>query len=116
MEKNKIIAICGLVCSDCGAFKATQENDDAGRKKVAEEWSKEYHLDVKPEDVNCNSCISESEPVFSYCHVCEIRTCGRGRKVRNCASCTDYPCEKLEKFFKMAPNAKSTLEEIRRSI
>ena len=35
-----MIAYCGLDCSKCGAFLATQANDDALRAKTSEEWSK----------------------------------------------------------------------------
>jgi hypothetical protein len=115
MAKDRLIAVCGLICSECGAFIATQNDDDARRKKVAEEWSKGYHAEIKPEAINCDGCTSESERVFNYCHICEIRACGRKRKVKNCAYCEDFPCEKLDKFFEMAPHAKTTLEEIRKN-
>jgi hypothetical protein len=34
----------------------------------------------------------------------------------NCAYCDDYPCEELNKFHKMATEAKATLEKIRESL
>lgn len=37
---KEMIAVCGLDCSQCGAFLATKENDDKKRAKVAQEWSK----------------------------------------------------------------------------
>lgn len=111
---ERLISFCGLICSECGAFLATQNNDDAARRKVAEEWSKAYRVEVKPEDVNCSGCIRETEPVFSYCRVCEIRACGRGKKVKNCGYCLEYPCDKLSKFFEMAPAARKNLEAVRK--
>jgi hypothetical protein len=33
--------------------------------------------------------------------------------VLNCAHCSDYPCERLEKFFEMVPASKEILDEIR---
>ena len=36
---KKLIACCGLDCEKCQARKATINNDDELRKKVAEEWS-----------------------------------------------------------------------------
>jgi len=39
---EKMVAFCGLVCTDCKAFIATQENNDAKRREIAEAWSKEY--------------------------------------------------------------------------
>jgi len=33
--------------------------------------------------------------------------------LENCAACSEYTCEKLEKFFEHAPEAKEGLEKIR---
>jgi hypothetical protein len=114
MEKQ--IAYCGLICTDCLAYIATQADDDKQRKEVAEKWTKEYKHDFKPEDINCDGCLSETGKVFNYCTVCEVRKCGREKHVINCAYCGDYICEKLGKFFKMVPMIKANLEEIRKSI
>lgn len=109
---EKMIAFCGLVCTECPAFIATQKEDDEERKKVAEMWSKEFKVELKPEDINCDGCLADSERLFSHTKVCEIRKCGLDRKVANCAHCDEYACEKLTAFFKMAPQAKTTLDEI----
>jgi hypothetical protein len=112
---EKMIAVCGLVCSDCPAFIATQKDDDEERKKVAETWCKEFKVDVKPEDINCDGCVADSQRLFNYPKVCEIRKCGLEKKLKNCAYCDEYACEKLTDFFKMAPQAKTNLDEIRKS-
>ncbi len=113
---DKMIAFCGIVCTECPAFLATQKDDDNERTKVAELWSKEFKAEIKPEDINCDGCLLESGRLFGHCKVCEIRKCGQERNVKNCAYCDDYACEKLNKFFGMAPDAKATLEEIRKSL
>ncbi len=110
---NEIIAFCGLVCSDCGAFIATKNNDDEKRAEVAKMWSKQYKSDIKPEDINCEGCRSDGGRVFNYCMVCEIRKCGKEKGVVNCAYCDDYACDKLEGFFKMVPDSKKRLDDIR---
>lgn len=112
----KQIAYCGIYCDECGAYIATQNDDDAKRKEVAEQWTKEYKHDFKPEDINCEGCLSETGNVFNYCNVCEVRKCGREKGVVNCAYCDDYICEKLGKFFEMAPMIKANLEEIRKGL
>ncbi len=111
---HKMIAFCGLSCTDCPTLQATQKNDDKERKRIAELWSKQYGGDFKPEDINCVGCLSRNGRLFKYCNVCEIRKCGLEKHVKNCAYCSDYICEKLDKFFKRAPNAKATIEEIRK--
>jgi hypothetical protein len=113
MEKQ--IAYCGLVCTDCNAYIATQNNDDEMRKETAATWSKEYNADIKPEDINCAGCLTES-PVFHHCTVCEVRQCGRKNGVVNCAYCDEYGCETLTKYFEMAPVMKANLEEIRKGL
>ncbi len=104
------IACCGLDCGACGAFIATKNNDNALRIKVAEDWSKTYNSDIKPEDINCAGCMLPGVK-FRYCaDICEIRKCGVARKVKNCACCEHYPCAKLDGFFKQVPDAKKNLE------
>jgi hypothetical protein len=113
---EKMIAYCGIVCTDCGAFIATQNNDDAKRKEVAEEWTGKYNHDFKPEDINCDGCLVTTDRVLNYCNVCEVRKCGQEKGVANCAYCEDYSCDKLEKFFEMVPQNKVTLDEIRKGL
>ena len=109
---EKMIAFCGIICTECPAFLATQK-DDNERKKVAEMWSKQFKSEIKPEDINCDGCLTEDGRLFGFCRVCKIRECGMKKGVKNCAYCSDYPCEELNKFFNMSPDAKATLEKIR---
>ena len=113
---EQVIAYCGLTCSDCPTFKATKANDNAERKRVAELWTKEYGRPFKPEDINCMGCVSRTGPVFSYCNICEIRKCGQGKNVKNCAYCVEYKCEKLSKLHEQASKAKETLDKTRKTI
>ena len=113
---EKMISYCGLPCIDCPAFIATKNDDDDARKKVAEQWSKEYGADIKPEDINCDGCVSETGRHIGHWDECEMRICGQAKNVKNCAYCDDFACEKLSKFFEAVPDAKTTLEEIRKKL
>jgi hypothetical protein len=113
---REVIGFCGIVCSDCPVFKATQMNDIAERKSVAELFTKQYGREYKPEDINCDGCVNDGERIFSFCSVCGIRQCGREKRVKNCAYCTEYPCEKLNEVFNAYPKAKASLDEERRGI
>lgn len=110
---ERMISYCGLICTECPAYVATQKDDENERKRVAETWSKEFDANLKPEDINCTGCLSEGERVFSHTKVCEIRQCGKGKAVVNCAHCDDYACDRITEFFKMAPDAKTTLDGIK---
>lgn len=112
---DKIIAYCGLVCSECEAYIATQAEDDEHRKEVAERWSKDYNREFKWEDINCDGCVREGRHVL-YCSTCPVRQCGQEQGVINCAWCGDYPCEKLQKIFEVAPACKKTLDEVKQWI
>jgi len=109
---DKIIAYCGLNCSECPAYIAKRTNDEELRKKTAVEWSKAFNSEIRPEDVNCDACTTTDGVTIQYCSVCEIRKCAREKSVENCGFCDDYICDKLEKWFKNVPNAKEVLDKI----
>ncbi len=113
---EEMIGYCGIDCTSCDAFIATQANDSALREKTAKKWSKEFNYPgLRPEDISCNGCLSNG-PLFSHCHDCEIRKCAMEKGVKNCAYCSDYPCEKLQKFHERVPSAKATLDGLRYSL
>jgi len=113
-EEKKMIAKCGLVCSECPAYIATQKNDDALRTETAKKWSEMFKADIKASDINCDGCQSESQRLFSYCQTCEIRKCAREKQVETCAACPDYSCAKLDAFLAQVPEARKVLEELRK--
>jgi len=111
---DKMIAYCGLVCTECPAYIATQNNDPEELEKIAVQWSKEYNAPFTTEDCLCDGCLASTDRHCSYYSKCPIRACGSEKEVRNCGHCKDYPCQELEKFFGFAPQAKASLETIRR--
>jgi Protein of unknown function (DUF3795) len=108
-----MIAFCGLDCAGCEAYLATQTDDDAKRAETAKEWSARYHADIKPGQINCDGCRSDGRKFFYCATMCELRKCGLSKGVDNCAGCDDYPCAKLEKFFQVAPQARTALDALR---
>ena len=110
---DKMIGYCGLICTECPAFLATQADDDSQRAQVAEMWAREYGGEFKPGDINCDGCLSQGERLFAHCKVCEIRNCAQGRRVENCAHCDDYACQRLVRFFAMVPGARMTLDQVK---
>ncbi len=106
---EKLIGYCGLICTECPAYLATQADDNNLRKQTSEEWSKMYGTDIKPEHINCDGCTTEGVK-FAHCAKCEIRACGIEKGVKNCGHCDDYACEKLIDFFGFVPDAKNVLD------
>jgi hypothetical protein len=113
---EKMTAYCGIPCTECDTYVATQNEDDKERSAVAEQWSKRFKMNVTPEDINCDGCKSEGGALFKSCAMCEIRKCGMTRGIDNCAHCDEYACEKLDQFLQMMPDIKQLLEGIRSSL
>jgi len=112
---EKLIAYCGLDCGKCPAFIATQKDDKEGLAKTAAQWAEQFKVEVKPEDVVCDGCITPSPKKASYCNMCEIRSCCVEKELENCALCSEYACEKLTEFFEHAPEAEEGLKEQRKA-
>jgi hypothetical protein len=113
LPMNDMIAFCGLICTDCPAFLATQNDDDNKRRETAALWSEQYGMALQAKDINCDGCLSDTGRLIGHCNVCDIRKCGRQKQVENCAGCDDYSCDRLEDFFKVAPHTKRVLDDIR---
>ena len=107
-----MIAYCGLNCSGCDAYAATQEASQIKREDTARKWSKRYQARIQPEQINCEGCKSEGTQFF-YCHVCEIRRCCISKNVDHCAACEQYICETLAAFIELAPEAGRALKDLR---
>ncbi|MEA2008620.1 MAG: DUF3795 domain-containing protein [Chloroflexota bacterium] len=115
MEK-KIIAYCGLICSDCPAYIATQANDQEALEKVAAQWREEYDApNMTVKSILCDGCL-DGPRKCGHCAECEIRACAVAKGVLNCAHCNDYACEKLTGFFDFVPDAKVVLDSIRQNL
>lgn len=109
-----MIGYCGLDCEKCEAFIATLNNDDALRAKVAKEWARQYNAPIKPEHINCTGCLSTGVKTY-YCEqLCETRKCAMRKSINTCADCSEYPCSVLDQILQMAPQAKTTLDALRK--
>ena len=108
-----MIACCGLDCSKCEAYLATQEDNDVKRAEVAKKWSVLYKADIKLEHINCDGCRTGGKKFFYCSEICELRKCCMEKELENCAACESYKCDKLKSFIELAPEACSALEKLR---
>jgi hypothetical protein len=114
---KRMMAYCGLVCTDCPAYRATQVDDRAALERVAAHWRKVFNMpDITADSVMCDGCLARDGRRSGYCVQCQVRPCGVERGVVNCAHCSDYACAKLGAFFSIAPGARTALDEIRRTL
>ncbi len=121
---ERMIAFCGVSCSHCPAYVATQANEPSALEDVLVEWRAYFdapHLTVR--DILCDGCQTQGGRLNGYCQHCKMRPCALGRDVPTCAHCDEYPCpdlqrmltlcDDLEGFFAYARPARATLEGIR---
>ncbi len=113
---SEMIAYCGLVCTKCPSFIATQKDDDDARAEASAMLAEKYGFDIKPEDINCDGCLSVGGRHLGYCQTCEIRQCGSEKELENCAHCQEENCEKLAGFHKFSPDAKASFEALKRKL
>jgi len=99
------IAPCGLICSKCDAFRATQANDPAMLERVAEHWRKLNNCDdIKAEFIPCDGCMNDCGRKSFYCqNMCELRACAIKNGVQVCSECKSFPCDILKAFLANAP-------------
>lgn len=115
---DEMIAYCGSTCHTCAIYLATREKEPKKkhemRAEIAQQIKKLYGQDCKAEDVtDCDGCKAESGRLFSGSEKCEIRKCAIGKGIENCAHCSEYACEKLEKFFTTDPDVRKQLDRIK---
>jgi len=113
---NQMVAYCGLVCTDCEGYLATQRGDLAALAGLAAKAKADFGVDTTAEGCQCDGCLPAKGRKIGYCAQCEIRACAVTRGLANCAHCAAYACDKLTAFFAMATQAKPVLDGIRASL
>jgi hypothetical protein len=114
---DKIIAYCGIVCTEYPAYIATQADDRGALEEVAAQWREQFNApEITADSIVCDGCLASDGRLSGYCSTCEIRACGVKSGVVNCAHCSDYVCEKLEGFFAHASEARKILDDIRHGL
>jgi hypothetical protein len=113
-----MIAVCGLDCSQCEGYKATQADDEAQKERVAAHWREAYQApNIDAAYVTCDGCLTVDGRLGGHCLECEVRACGMARGVPNCAHCDEYDsCATLAAFVDFVPSVKAVLDEIRRGL
>jgi hypothetical protein len=113
----QLMAYCGLDCSGCPAYIATQANNIAKLTSLAQEWlegSTDHTLML------CDGCLASDRTadvrIMQWCAKCPTRTCVMERGLENCAHCEDYGCQHLLMVFNQSADAKTNLDRIRAAL
>jgi hypothetical protein len=96
---GEVVAVCGLLCSECDTFLATQAADGARIESLAREASAKYGVAIAADSMWCAGCVGHDTRKSWHTGGCEIRVCAIDRDLETCADCTHYTCEKLDAFL-----------------
>jgi hypothetical protein len=88
-----ILAPCGIDCTICPAYQATQSNNNEKLKETLKLWTSDQEITV--DDLLCDGC--NSNRVSKDCRECWIKDCVKEKAIKTCAECRKYPCGELEK-------------------
>jgi hypothetical protein len=110
-----MIAKCGLECTQCDAYIATQINDLEALQKMADEAQDQFKMEFTADQSRCTGCLSDGVKI-GYTEQCAVRKCALVKVVENCAHCDDFGCETSSGFLANAPKTKANLENIRKAL
>lgn len=100
--RGKNIAICGLDCAECSAYRAHKNDDDELRAETAKKWNEKYAelgVEIKPETVDCTGCKCTSEPRGVFTKYCPVRTCALDQDIDTCCICREFSGCNRRKIF-----------------
>ncbi len=95
-----ILTLCGYRCDLCQCYTKNikSEND---KERVIKGFNRIFEYDLKHEDVECVGCKNEGKHVTPNC---PVRRCALERGVENCAHCSEFVCDKLERKMDVMEN------------
>ena len=108
---NNMIACCGLDCERCEAHKATVNDDNDLRRKVAKEWSELNNVTITPEMINCDGCRMDGRKTPFCESMCPIRMCILRKGFGTCGECPEM--ESCDKLKMVVSSNKEALERLR---
>ncbi len=106
------ISPCGISCSDCDAYIATQSNNIEMKQKMADDFKKKYQIEKPLEELECDGCTENGRHI-GFCAKCDIRNCAFGKGFATCAECSEYPCEKGAFIWTHNSKSKANLDALR---
>ena len=117
MEAERL-SFCGVDCTDCDVFRATEHGDQEAADRALEGWTKtaQEHWGMQtldPAILKCRGCRTEGEEIFKGCRLCPIRRCAQQKGLSSCGHCPTWrECEQLSHLLADEPKARPNLEAI----
>jgi len=92
MDYRNLTAPCGRDCFNCPFYLAKE--DERIRTKLAQQFN------IEPEKVTCDGCRNIKGDCrvlnnYGFTGKCKIYECYKGKAIKFCYECTDFPCNLL---------------------
>ncbi len=108
-EPSNFIGKCGNDCGNCPLFKRNLQSLE-DRQRTAEGCAKYIRWNPNPEKLKqCSGC--QSEKGFKYLPNCKMRVCAIYNEIKNCAYCSEFPCQDSPKYLDSVYKIEGTIPE-----
>ena len=102
---------CGHDCLRCITYLATVKNDNILRKQSQQFYIETFGLDIPLDEIHCRG--GRSKDVFYLCSNCPWMMCCKGKNIKSCSECTEYPCNPLADYMEKYVNRCNQVQEKR---
>jgi len=89
-----VLSRCGYRCDLCLAYKPNVEKTPSNQQMLSDGWLTYFGFRIEPDRILCDGCMAEGGRLIDQ--GCPVRPCACERNLPNCASCSNYICEKLK--------------------
>ena len=96
MNENKMMSVCGVMCSGCPAYQGAAKGV-AHQRRTVEAWGRIYCLKETPANISCGGCLGTDRALFHTSGRCKARRCCLRKGFANCADCPKDSCPDLER-------------------
>lgn len=111
MEKEDMIAPCGLDCSKCSIYRAKDEPETM--QGIIDWFYKDKGVKFVPEQVKCGGCLGDRS--IHWSSDCDILRCSvDDRGLTSCSACQEMPCQRLETWSKYGRNYADAVDRLKR--
>jgi hypothetical protein len=98
---GEILSCCGFRCDICPAYEKNV-GGPADLEKIRRDWKKYFGFDIPEDRIACVGCANEGRHADADC---PVRPCAVERRIKTCADCPDFECDKLKSRMDFAETA-----------
>lgn len=94
IKLDQELSCCGYRCDICQANKKNIREKDQ-TSLLSDKWYEYYGFRIPEDQICCDGCLSSESPQLIDKN-CPVRPCVLSKKIKNCAYCGEFICDKLQ--------------------